>query len=112
MKEKNNSELEQSGTNPFVEDIIQNIKEQNPYGFILRPDLREKTGGLLHGKTMANMDSLGKGIENRFLIGRVTAYPIESIIEFLRKKIIVVPVSVNPCRSKGHRVTQRFCSER
>ncbi len=84
MKEKNSSK-----TNHFIDRIIQNIIENNPYGFILRPDLREKTGGLLHGRTMANMDSLGKGIESRFLVGRVTAYPVESVVKYLKEKIVV-----------------------
>ncbi len=73
----------------FIENIIQKIVENNPFGFILRPDLREKTGGLLHGRTMANLDSLGCGIKNRFIIGRTTAYPIDAVIEFLKARITI-----------------------
>ena len=89
MKFKTDKIIE-AKTNQFVEEIIQNIVQQNPYGFILRPDLRQKTGGLLHGRTMANLDSLGRGIEDRFIVGRVTAYPVDSVVKYLRKKIVVV----------------------
>ncbi len=80
---------EHHSINPFVEQIIQRIVENNPYGFILRPDLKEKTGGLLHGRTMANLDSLGTGIKNRFRVGHVTAYPVDSIVEFIKGRITV-----------------------
>ena len=73
----------------FIEGILRKIEENNPYGFILRPDLGVKTGGLLHGRTMANRDSAGSGIDNRFKVGKTTAYPIESVISFLKKRISV-----------------------
>lgn len=72
-----------------IDRILQNIIDNNPYGFILRPDLREKTGGLLHGRTMANLDSLGRGIKGRFRVGNTTAYPIDSVVQFLKDKITV-----------------------
>ena len=71
----------------IAHDICQKIIESNPYGFILRPDLKEKTGGLLNGSYHKNLDCIGKGIKNRFKVGNTTAYPIDCVIEFLKKKI-------------------------
>jgi len=73
----------------IIKEILQRIIDNNPYGFILRPELKEKTGGLLHGRSMANMDCLGRGIQNRFLVGNTTAYPVESVVQFLKDKISV-----------------------
>lgn len=66
------------------------IKNNNPSGYILRKDLTEKTGGLLHGRTMANLDSLGLGIPGRLLIGkRKVAYPVQAVVEYLKKLVKV-----------------------
>jgi hypothetical protein len=70
-------------------DFSQIIKN-NPSGYILRKDLSEKTGGLLHGRTEANNDSMGKGIPGRIVIGkRKVAYPVESVVAYLQSKITV-----------------------
>jgi len=37
-------------------------------------------------RTLANMDSLGTGPDERVLVGRVIGYPRESLIRFLRTK--------------------------
>ena len=66
------------------------IEKNNPSGWILRADLTEKTGGLLHSRTMANLDSLGKGIPGRITMGRKVAYPVQSVIEFLAERYKVV----------------------
>jgi len=42
-------------TKPDFSQLINN----NPSGYILRTKLTEQTGGLLHSRTMANLDSLG-----------------------------------------------------
>lgn len=72
----------------IAHDICQKIIDKNPYGFILRPDLKEKTGGLLNGSYHKNLDCIGKGIKNRFRVGNTTAYPIADVIEFLKEKIV------------------------
>lgn len=69
------------------------ILKNNPSGYILRRDLTEKTGGLLHGRTMANLDSLGKGIPGRIMIGnRKVAYPVQAVVEYLQKIVRVADV--------------------
>jgi hypothetical protein len=72
-----------------VPDFSQ-IVNNNPSGYILRKDLTEKTGGLLHGRTMANLDSLGLGIPGRIMIGsRKTAYPVQAVVSYLQKMVKV-----------------------
>ena len=71
---------------PDFNQIINN----NPSGYILRTKLTEQTGGLLHGRTMANLDSLGQGIPGRITIGkRKVAYPVEAVIEYLQSKVTI-----------------------
>ncbi|OQX96914.1 MAG: hypothetical protein B6I20_13775 [Bacteroidetes bacterium 4572_117] len=72
----------------IADGICQKVIENNPYGFILRPDLKEKTGGMLNGAYHKNLDYQGKGIEDRFKIGNTTAYPIDAVVAFIKKKII------------------------
>ncbi len=70
---------------PDFSQIISN----NPSGYILRTKLSEKTGGLLHGRTMANLDSLGEGIPGKISIGRKVAYPVQSVVEYLQSRVTV-----------------------
>jgi hypothetical protein len=66
------------------------ILKNNPSGYILRTKLSETTGGLLHGRTMANLDSLGEGIPGRITIGkRKVAYPVMAVVEYLQSKVTV-----------------------
>jgi hypothetical protein len=77
--------MKETQIKPGFKEIIKN----NPSGYILRKDLTEKTGGLLHGRTEANNDCLGIGIPGRILIGnRKVAYPVEAIIRYLQEKIV------------------------
>ena len=69
-------------------DFTQIIKN-NPSGYILRTNLSEKTGGLLHGRTMANLDSQNIGIPGKISIGRKVAYPVQSVVEYLQSKVTV-----------------------
>jgi len=87
--------MKQSQAKPDFTQIIKN----NPSGYILRTKLSEKTGGLLHGRTMANLDSMGDlGIQGRISIGRKIAYPVEAVVEYLKSKVTVNrAVGSDPC---------------
>ena len=75
--------------NEFTPDFSP-IIENNPSGWILRADLTEKTGGLLHSRTAANLDSLGTGIPGRITMGRKVAYPVLNVVKFLEQRYRVV----------------------
>ena len=55
--------------------------------FITRDQLHKVTGGLIHPRTIRNLDSLGKGINGKFNIGRKVVYPIEEVVKFLEDKM-------------------------
>jgi hypothetical protein len=83
-----------SAPNEIIENICQKIIENNPYGFIKRPDLERKTGGLIKKGHASNLDCAGKGIENRFKIGSVNAYPVDSVVKFLKGKMSVPAIKI------------------
>ena len=65
---------------------IRDMAEKWPSTIIAREKVGEFTGGTINPGTMANLDSLGKGIEDRFRIGRKIVYPLQSFIEFLEAR--------------------------
>lgn len=68
---------------PDLSAIIKN----NPAGFIPRQKISEATGGLIHPRTLANLDSLGQGIPERFRVGRKICYPVWAVIRFIEERI-------------------------
>ena len=54
---------------------------------ITRDQLYRVTGGLIHPRTIRNLDSLGKGIDGKFFIGRKVAYPIDEVIKYLERRL-------------------------
>jgi len=80
-----------------LRDLQEKFDRQFPLG-IPRKSIGIATGGVLHPRTMANEDSLGTGIEDRFRIGSQTVYPVSSVVDLIRKKICPVR-----SRVQGHR---------
>ncbi len=70
-------------SNPNAAAIIRQAAEKWPTSFVPRNQVREFTGGLYSGRYLANLDSLGNGPEGRFLIGRQTVYPVDSLCNWL-----------------------------
>jgi len=71
-----------------MKTMFQSIIDNTPTGFIMRKDIKEKTGGLLHPRTMANLDCLGEGIPEKFRIGNQICYPINAVVEFLESRVV------------------------
>jgi hypothetical protein len=76
---KNNNEL--------IENIRKKLEQQNPCGLVSRMDISRNTGGILHPRTLANLDSLGIGISDPVRIGRKIFYRIDAIVEFIYSKM-------------------------
>ncbi len=57
-----------------------------PSSIVARKKIGEFTGGAVDPRTMANLDSLGEGVMDRFRIGRQVVYPVSSLLEFLEAK--------------------------
>lgn len=55
--------------------------------FVTRDQLYDLTGGMIHPKTIRNLDAIGEGIKGKFAIGkRKVAYPVENVIAWLEAR--------------------------
>jgi len=54
--------------------------------FVERSQVAKFSGGILHSRTMANMDASGRGIEGRIKIGRKVAYPVKELIAWMEAR--------------------------
>lgn len=59
-----------------------------PSDFVAREKIGEFTGGIIHPRTMANIDSDKNRISPpRVRFGKKIAYPVKELIEWLNQKI-------------------------
>ncbi len=58
-----------------------------PVLYRTNPRFRELTG--LHPRTMANLDSLGRGPAKRVLLGKTVGYPREALLVWLAERLRV-----------------------
>ena len=65
---------------------LQNLHEAWASPFVAREKVSLFSGGILTARTMANLDSRGLGVEDRFRVGRKVVYPKKSLIEFLENR--------------------------
>lgn len=65
---------------------FQSFAEKWPSPIVARTEAGKFTGGLIHPRTLANLDSQGLGPSGRFKVGRKTAYPVNSFIDWLKKR--------------------------
>lgn len=73
------------GTNP--QQLIDKLKESWGHPVIPRSLVGEATGHLVSPKSLANVDSMGRGPEGRFLVNGKVVYPTESLIDWLKQRI-------------------------
>lgn len=78
---------------PVLQALEEKLSEKFPFG-IPRKKIGVATGGILHPRSLANLDCLGKGIEGRFKIGRSTVYPVDCVLAFIRSKMTVLEAEV------------------
>ena len=70
--------------------VFTRLAENWPSAFVAREKVSEFSGGVLHPRTLANLDSLGKGPKGRVRIGRKVAYPVENLIKWLEARVEVL----------------------
>ena len=58
--------------------------------YVARRQIEQFTGGALSQRTMANLDSVGKGPAEAFKIGRNVVYPVESLCEWLIARAAII----------------------
>ena len=62
------------------------LKDSWPSAFVARQKVGEFSGGILHSRTLANLDSKGEGPKGRIRInGKRIAYTVENLISFLEE---------------------------
>lgn len=54
--------------------------------YVERQQLKEFSGGALNARTMANLDSKGKGIKGRIIMGRKVLYPVNEVIAWMEAR--------------------------
>ena len=70
-----------------LDNLEQRLHKEYPFG-IPRKQIGVATGGLLHPRTMANLDSAGAGIPGSYKFGRQMIYPVSPTVKFIIKKIM------------------------
>lgn len=84
-------QLEEKNLPPETEESLKNLEkrltETFPIG-VPRRELKRATG-ILHPRTEANNDALGKGIPGGFRFGGQKIYPVQGIMTRIRSKISV-----------------------
>jgi hypothetical protein len=54
--------------------------------YVERQQLKEFSGGALNARTMANLDSKGKGIKGRISMGRKILYPVHEVVAWMEAR--------------------------
>lgn len=65
---------------------FQNMAEKWRSPYVSRDKVVEFSGGILHPRTMANLDCKGQGPPGRIRIGRRVAYDVEKLCEWLAER--------------------------
>lgn len=66
--------------------ILSKLQSELP-PIVGRRELFKLTGGVISQRTMANLDSQGKGPKGRVKIGRLTAYERDSFVSWLSERM-------------------------
>lgn len=77
-----------------MENIFDSMLEKWPSALVAAPEVKKFTGGVISGKTLANMASRGESVPDSVRIGNRKAYVATSLIEWLRSR----STPVNPRR--------------
>jgi hypothetical protein len=78
------------------------LREKWPSTIVARDRVDEFSGGVLNPRSLANADCLGIGPKERFLVGKKVVYTVDSLIEYIKSKMIY-PEEINfkPVSSEG-----------
>ncbi|HNQ85700.1 MAG TPA: hypothetical protein PKJ72_07275 [Deltaproteobacteria bacterium] len=62
------------------------LLEKWPSPYVARSEVEKFSGGILKARTVANLDSQGKGPKVRFRVGKKVVYTAISLIEFMQER--------------------------
>ena len=63
------------------------LAEKWPSTVVSRSEIRKFSGGILSPRYLANLDSEGKGIPGRMLVGNKVVYKVSDAIKFLEERV-------------------------
>lgn len=66
--------------------VFREMADRWPSTVVARREVPRFTGGALSAGHLANEDSRGAGPRNRFRIGKVVAYPVVDLVEWLEAR--------------------------
>ena len=67
-------------------DHFQKLIEKWPSALVARSKVPQFTGYAVSAGHMANVDCQGRGPKERVKLGRIVAYPVDSLVEWLREQ--------------------------
>lgn len=67
-------------------DVFDKLEQNWGCPVVARSQIARFSGGLLTPKTLANLDSLGKGPEGRLVVGRRVGYDVHTLVEWMRER--------------------------
>jgi hypothetical protein len=69
-----------------MSDIFQAMGEKWPSAVVARQEVGRFSGGAVSPKHLANLDCQGEGPKGRFRLGRSVVYPVECLVDWLRRR--------------------------
>ena len=70
-----------------MQTIFEELKTKWPSAIVARTEIGQFTGGAMSPGYLANLDSIGQG-PPRIRLGRKVAYPVDTLIEWLRARAV------------------------
>ena len=69
-----------------MKNIFESMLEKWPSALVAAPEVKRFTGGIISGKTLANMASRGEPVPDSVKIGNRKAYVAASLVDWLRTR--------------------------
>ncbi len=61
-----------------------------PSPFVERQHVNQFSGGILHPRTLANLDAKGEGPAKRIRIGQKVAYPVTELVRWMEERSVAL----------------------
>jgi hypothetical protein len=66
--------------------VLDEMKERWKSAIVAREQVDVFSGGAITSKSLANLDSRGEGVQERFRIGRKIVYPTWALVKWLESR--------------------------
>ncbi len=73
---------------PQVKTCLADLASRWPSPYVARDRVSEFSGGILHPRTLANLDSKGEGPKGRIRVGKKVAYPVAELTSWLESRAV------------------------